>query len=61
MTIRTASNLPAAMHVETARCLFAIELSKSRSDCAASQLGTLLGTCDVARDGSGFARVTLRH
>jgi hypothetical protein len=28
MTVRTVSNLPAAMHVETARCLFAIELSK---------------------------------
>jgi transposase len=28
MTARTVSNLPAAMHVETARCLFAIELSK---------------------------------
>jgi hypothetical protein len=28
MTVRTVSNLPAAMHVEAARCLFAIELSK---------------------------------
>src|SRR6202162_5605255 len=28
MTVRTVSNLPAAMHVEMARCLFAIELSK---------------------------------
>ena len=28
MTARTISNLPAAMHVDTARCLFAIELSK---------------------------------
>jgi transposase len=28
MTVRTVSNLPAAMHVEPARCLFAIELSK---------------------------------
>jgi transposase len=28
MTARTVSNLPAAMHVDTARCLFAIELSK---------------------------------
>ena len=28
MTVRTVINLPAAMHVETARCLFAIELSK---------------------------------
>jgi transposase len=28
MTVRTVSNLPAAMHVETARCFFAIELSK---------------------------------
>src|SRR6476619_408632 len=28
MTVRTVSNLPAAMHIETARCLFAIELSK---------------------------------
>ena len=28
MTVRTVSDLPAAMHVETARCLFAIELSK---------------------------------
>src|SRR5258708_501461 len=28
MTVRTVSNLPAAMHVETTRCLFAIELSK---------------------------------
>ena len=28
MTVRTVSNLPAAMHVDTARCLFAIELSK---------------------------------
>jgi transposase len=28
MTVRTVCNLPAAMHVETARCLFAIELSK---------------------------------
>src|ERR1700722_7080668 len=28
MTARTVSNLPAATHVETARCLFAIELSK---------------------------------
>jgi len=28
MTVRTGSNLPAAMHVETARCFFAIELSK---------------------------------
>src|ERR1700681_2327479 len=28
MTARTVSNLPAAMHVETVRCLFAIELSK---------------------------------
>src|ERR1700693_4805641 len=28
MTARTESNLPAAMHVEMARCLFAIELSK---------------------------------
>ena len=28
MTIRTVSNLPAAMDVETARCHFAIELSK---------------------------------
>src|SRR6202049_5031431 len=28
MTVRTVSNLPAAMHVETARCLFSIELSK---------------------------------
>src|SRR6202048_851020 len=28
MTARTVSNLPAVMHVETARCLFAIELSK---------------------------------
>ena len=28
MTARTVSNLPAAMHIETARCLFAIELSK---------------------------------
>ena len=27
MTVRVI-NLPAAMHVETARCLFAIELSK---------------------------------
>jgi hypothetical protein len=28
MTVRTESNLPAAMHVETARCLFAIDLGK---------------------------------
>src|ERR1700730_6153148 len=28
MTVRTVSNLPAARRVETARCLFAIELSK---------------------------------
>jgi transposase len=28
MTVRTVSNLPAAMHVETERCFFAIELSK---------------------------------
>jgi hypothetical protein len=28
MTVRTVSNLPAAMHVETARCLFAIDLDK---------------------------------
>ena len=28
MTARTVSNLPAAMHFDTARCLFAIELSK---------------------------------
>src|SRR5258707_15434195 len=28
MTVRTVSNLPAAMHIETAQCLFAIELSK---------------------------------
>ena len=28
MTVRAVSNLPAAMHVETARCFFAIELSK---------------------------------
>jgi transposase len=28
MTVRTVSNPPAAMHVETARCFFAIELSK---------------------------------
>ena len=28
MTVRTVSNRPAAMHVEMARCLFAIELSK---------------------------------
>src|SRR6202521_959184 len=28
MTVRTISNLPAAMHIETARCLYAIELSK---------------------------------
>src|SRR4029077_15308512 len=28
MTVRTVRNLPAAMHIETARCLFAIELSK---------------------------------
>src|SRR6476620_10461183 len=28
MTVRTVNNLPAAMHIETARCLFAIELSK---------------------------------
>src|SRR5215813_8839262 len=28
MTARTVSNLPAAMHVDTTRCLFAIELSK---------------------------------
>src|SRR5215813_11314580 len=28
MTARTVSNLPAAMHVDTMRCLFAIELSK---------------------------------
>src|SRR5215470_11645599 len=28
MTVRTVINLPAATHVETARCLFAIELSK---------------------------------
>jgi transposase len=28
MTARTVSNLPAAIHVDTARCLFAIELSK---------------------------------
>jgi transposase len=28
MTVRTVSNLPAATHGETARCLFAIELSK---------------------------------
>ena len=28
MTVRTVISLPAAMHVETARCLFAIELSK---------------------------------
>src|ERR1700720_113575 len=28
MTVRTVSNRPAAMHIETARCLFAIELSK---------------------------------
>ena len=28
MTARTVSNLPASMHVDTARCLFAIELSK---------------------------------
>ena len=28
MTVRTVINLPAAMHIETARCLFAIELSK---------------------------------
>ena len=28
MTVRTVSNLPTAMHVEMARCLFAIELSK---------------------------------
>jgi transposase len=28
MTVRTVSNLPAAAHGETARCLFAIELSK---------------------------------
>src|SRR5262252_7823164 len=28
MTVRTVSNLPAATHGETVRCLFAIELSK---------------------------------
>src|SRR5271166_265119 len=28
MTVRTVISLPTAMHVETARCLFAIELSK---------------------------------
>ena len=28
MTVRTVINLPAATHVETVRCLFAIELSK---------------------------------
>jgi transposase len=28
MTVRTANNLPAALHGETVRCLFAIELSK---------------------------------
>src|ERR1700693_122188 len=28
MTVRTVSNLPAAMHVEMARCLFAIEVRK---------------------------------
>ena len=28
MTVRTVSNLPAATHDETVRCLFAIELSK---------------------------------
>src|SRR5260370_37492234 len=28
MRVRTVSTLPAAMHVETTRCLFAIELSK---------------------------------
>ena len=30
MTVRTVSNLPAATHGETVRCLFAIELSKQR-------------------------------
>src|ERR1700680_1557704 len=30
MTVRTVSNLPAATHGETMRCLFAIELSKKR-------------------------------
>ena len=28
MTVRTVNNLPTATHGETARCLFAIELSK---------------------------------
>jgi hypothetical protein len=28
MTVRTVSNLPAATHGETVRCLFAVELSK---------------------------------
>src|SRR6202051_1737764 len=32
MTVRTASNLPAAIHVVMGRCLFAIELSEQSWD-----------------------------